>query len=115
MANYKVSVTGTEPLERVLKAKSMIRFDAIETKQLTQMLNRARQQGGTPVDTGELRISSAKDDHTMGYTKSYAGHVEYGHRTRDGGFVKGQRYLQKNVEAQAPIYRADLIKAIGDK
>lgn len=115
MANYKVSVTGTEPLERVLKAKSILTFDAIEAKQLTQMLNRARQPGGTPVDTGELRISSAKDEHTMGYTKSYSAHVEFGHRTRDGGFVKGQRYLQKNVEKQAPIYRADLIKAIGDK
>lgn len=114
MADYKVTVTGTEPLERALKAKSMISFDAIETKQLTQMLNRARQPGGTPVDTGELRISSAKDEHTMGYTKDYSAHVEYGHRTRDGGFVKGQRYLQKNVEAQAPIYRADLIKSIGD-
>lgn len=115
MADYKVSITGTEPLERVLKAKSMISFDAIETKQLTQMLNRARQPGGTPVDTRELQNSSAKDEHTMGYTKDYAAHVEYGHRTRDGGFVKGQRYLQKNVETQAPIYRTDLIKAIGDK
>ncbi len=74
MANYKVSVTGTEPLERVLKAKSMISFDAIETKQLTQMLNRARQSGGTPVDTRELQKSSAKDEHTMGYTKDYAFH-----------------------------------------
>ncbi len=39
-------------------------------------------------------------------------HVEYGHRTRDGGFVYGQHYLQRNVDTQRPIYKQDLINAL---
>lgn len=111
MTSYKVSITGTEPLEKALKAKSIIRFEAVEKKQLTQMLNRAR-HGGTPIKSHELEHSSEVHDHEMGYTKEYAGHVEFGHRTLDGGFVPGQRYLQKNVEQQGPIYREDLVKEI---
>ena len=48
----------------------------------------------------------------MGYTRVYAPHVEYGHRTIDGGFVEGQRFLQRNVEIQQPIYHRDLLDAI---
>ena len=40
------------------------------------------------------------------------GHVEYGHRTKGGGFVPGQHFLKDNVDMQAPIYKEDLIDAI---
>lgn len=77
-------------------------------KSITEILNRARSPGGTPVDTGELRISSGASATEMGYTKEYAPHVEYGHRTRGGGFVQGQYFLKQNVDLQRPVFLEDL-------
>lgn len=121
MSGIKMSIGGIPALEKELQRLNSIRFDAVEKKQLTQMLNRARQAGGTPVSTeetrpggphGELRLSSSTTEDEIGYTKEYAPHVEYGHRTIDGGFVQGQHFLKNNVDIQRPIYRQDLQKAI---
>lgn len=109
---FHISLFGTESLEHELQRKSAVGFDAVKKKQVTQMLNRARQSGGTPVDSGELRLSSSVTGEEMGYTKEYGPHVEYGHRTLDGGYVEGQRFLQKNVDIQRPIYKEDLRSAI---
>lgn len=121
MSGIKMSIDGIPALEKELQRLNSIRFDAVEKKQLAQMLNRARQAGGTPVSTektrpggphGELRLSSSTTEEEIGYTKEYAPHVEYGHRTIDGGFVEGQRFLQSNVDIQRPIYKQDLQNAI---
>lgn len=114
MANYRLTLNGDERLQRALNRLGNLELEAIQKKQLTQLLNRARAPGGTPVDTGELRKSSVVNftDMTMGYTKEYAPHVEYGHRTINGGYVQGQRFLQSNVETQQEIYRKDVLKAI---
>lgn len=98
-------------LANKLRAMNEIRFNAVVKKNVTQMLNAAR-SGGTPVDTGELRLSSGTYGDEMGYTKEYAPHVEYGHRTVDGGWVEGQRFLQANVETQRFIFYQDLLNAI---
>lgn len=111
MGVWKASTVGVEELEKELYRLNSTRFDGVQKKQLTQMLNRAR-SGFTPVDTGELRLSTAVTDDEMGYTKDYAPHVEYGHRTRNGGWVEGQHFLQQNVEIQRGIYWNDLLKAI---
>lgn len=99
-------------LTNALKALDEVRFDAVILKNTAQMLTRARAPGGTPFDTGELRESSSKSGDEVGYIAEYAPHVEYGHRTRDGGFVYGQHYLQRNVDTQRPIYKQDLINAL---
>lgn len=121
MSGIKMSIDGIPALEKELQRLNSARFDAVEKKQLTQMLNRARQAGGTPVSTektrpggphGELRLSSSATEGEMGYTREYAPHVEYGHRTINGGFVQGQHFLRDNVEAQRPIYHQDLQNAI---
>ena len=121
MANMSVSIKGMEKLEAELTRMNNIRWDVVRKKQLTQMLNRARQPGGTPVSTketrpggphGELRQSSGASDDEMGFTKDYAPHVEFGHRTKNGGWVEGQHFLQNNVDIQRQIYRQDLINAI---
>lgn len=72
---------------------------------------------GTPVDTGELResLGQSEDGLTVGYTKEYAPHVEFGHRTVNGGWVPGQRFLQNNVEIQKPILMKDLQNALKGK
>lgn len=105
-------INGIEELETALDKLSSLHLEAIRKKQVTQMLNRARQPGGTPVDTGDLRQSSMTSEYEMGYTAEYAAHVEYGHRTRNGGYVQGRHYLQANVDAQREIYKQDLINWI---
>lgn len=117
MAAFKINLAGIDELETELQRLSDVSLDAVQTKQLTQMLNRARNRGGahgTPVDTGELRASSKADlaEKEVGYTAEYAPHVEYGHRTVNGGYVEGQRFLQANVDRQREIYKTDLRRAI---
>lgn len=52
----------------------------------------------SPVDTGTLRAGWHVEDGEREHTQiiynntAYANHVEYGHRTKSGGFVKG-RYM----------------------
>ena len=98
-------------LADALRSMNEVQFNAVVKKNVTQMLNTAR-SGGTPVDTGELRKSSGTYGDEMGYTEEYAPHVEYGHRTRDGGYVPGQRFLKTNADTQAFIYYQDLKNAI---
>lgn len=115
MGKFKVTLAGVEELEAELSRLDLIRLEAIQKKQLTQILNRARNMGaakGTPVDTGELRLSSGMSKDEVGYTAEYAPHVEYGHRTINGGFVQGQRFLQANVDRQREIYKTDIRRAL---
>lgn len=113
-----IKIEGVDALAAALKRGNSIRLDGILLKNLTQMNNRARAAGGTPVDSGELRKSSGitkpggGDTGEMGYTKEYAPHVEFGHRTVSGSWVPGQHFLQRNLEEQAPIFKEDLEKEI---
>lgn len=117
-----IKITGTEALAKKLYKKSNIQFNAVCMKTLTELFNRAK-NGGTPVGQykggGQLRISAniirpggSGFGGEMGYTKEYAPHVEYGHRTVNGGYVQGQHFLRDNAEIQRPIFRQDLIDAI---
>ena len=118
--NIGINLTGLEPLQKVFTnlENFQVHLDAVRAKQVTEISNRAAAAlgtpGATPRDTGELRISAHADynDFTFGYSKEYAGHVEYGHRTRNGGLVEGQRYLETNKDIQSPIYREDAGKEI---
>lgn len=108
---------GVEPLAEALKRKSESDFKKVERKNLLEMRNRAvsssnPSSGGTPVDTSELRLSatvSAEGD-TFGYSKDYAPHVEFGHRTVGGGYVPGQYYLRTNANIQKSIFKGDLVE-----
>ena len=108
----KVEFTGIPELEKALRELDEIQFDAVVMKQTADLLRRARQPGGTPVDTGELRQSSRATRNEMGYTVEYAPHVEYGHRTINGEYVYGQHFLEQNVDTQRPIYKNDLLEAL---
>ena len=122
MKSFEITLNDAELSRLAEKLQNMneIRFNAVVKKNVTQMLNTAR-NGGTPVSTeetrpggphGELQKSSSTYGDEMGYTVEYAPHVEYGHRTVNGGWVPGQRFLQANVETQRPIYYLDLLNAI---
>lgn len=110
----KVEFTGIPELEKALRELDEIQFDAVVMKQTADLLRRAWQPGGTPVDTGELRQSSRATRNEMGYTVEYAPHVEYGHRTINGGYVYGQHFLEQNVDTQRPIYKNDLLEALNE-
>ena len=113
-----ISFEGIEQLQIALIRKAAKEFHHIGGDTLTEMFNRAKGPPYTPVDTRELLMSRAINKPSMssnfsgefGYAKDYAPFVEYGHRTRDGGYVAGQYYLRSNVEAQRPIYKARLIE-----
>lgn len=106
-----IQLEGVEELEDELIRLSSIRWEAVIKDNMRQIYNRAV-GGGTPVDTGELRGSAGLNGDLVYYGASYAAHVEYGHRTRNGGYVAGQRYLKKNVDTQRPIYYNDLRKQL---
>lgn len=121
MSGIKMSIDGIPALEKELQRLNSVRFDAVAELQANEMVDRATASknpavGGTPYVTGELmqavNMYGKGADSEVGYTKEYAPHVEYGHRTIGGGFVQGQHFLQKNVDIQRPIYRQDLQKAI---
>lgn len=98
-------------------------FPQIALRQVTEMHNRGKSDGGTPVSTeatrpggphGELMQSlTVVSNDELAYIKDYAAHVEYGHRTRGGGYVAGQRYFERNVETQRPIFYRQLREIIG--
>lgn len=106
------SLEGAEQLSREFSRLSALDFDAVAKKSLVQIYNRGKNDGGTPVDTGELRLSLTYDSENVGYTKDYAPHVEYGHRTVWGGYVEGQYFLRRNVKEQQEIFYADLRKLL---
>ena len=90
--DIKITVEGCEKLAAALKKVSEVRFHGAAKIAAQNIYNRAV-NGGTPVDTGELRQSAGvdvqgEDKAIMGYNKHYAPHVEFGHRTRGGGYVQ---------------------------
>lgn len=125
----KITWAGDKELENMLRRKSETDFKKVVGKNLLEMKDRAK-NGGTPVGQykggGELRQSASVDlkSETMGYTKDYAPHVEYGHRQQVGRYVhaigkrlvqpyvKGQYFLKKNFNTQKPIYLRDLERKI---
>lgn len=113
-----VQMEGVDELAAALRRGNKVKLDAILTKNLTEMHNRAK-NGGTPVDTGELRKSAGvtlpnaeNSTGEVGYAKEYAPHVEFGHRTKNGGYVPGQYYLKDNLETQMTIFKSDLEDAV---
>ena len=108
------TVDGVEDLCSALQQVSSVRFDAVRADAAKNIYNRANQgPPWTPVDTGELRqslrIETGAGKAIVGYTKDYAPHVEYGHRTRSGGYVAGQHFLQRNVNEEGKAFKNKLL------
>ena len=99
-------------LQMKLLEKSLLDFTAVSNKNIRDIFTRSQQTRGTPVGYylggGGLRKSARYEKDSMGYLMDYAPHVEYGHRTVNGGYVPGQYYLKRNVDTQRPIYKQDL-------
>lgn len=106
-----ITIRTGDVLKGLRKAES-INIDPVLSRTTIAILNRARAPGGTPVKTGQLRISSGVTGHTMGYAKEYAPYVEYGHRHENGRYQKPQYYLRRNVMTQKPIFQRDVLRFI---
>lgn len=123
--DVKITLDGCEELASALKKMSEMRFHTAAKEAATNIYNRAV-NGGTPVSTeatrpggphGELRQSAGldvegEDRAVMGYSKDYAPHVEFGHRTRGGGYVPGQHFLQRNVEQEGEAFKRRLTEEL---
>lgn len=111
------SIRGDKELISALNNLSKVDYDAVVKLNMTEIYNRGKRPGGTPVRTGELRQSlgltqSTDGAYDVGYTKEYAPYVEYGHRTAGGGYVQGRGFLKANVDTQKPRLKADILKRL---
>ncbi|MCD8218920.1 MAG: hypothetical protein LUC50_00765 [Ruminococcus sp.] len=61
---------------------------------------------------GEYPKSKDSPEGTVYYTMHYAPHVEYGHKTTSGGFVKGQYYLKKAVQETQSEFKQQILNAV---
>ena len=95
-------------LEQDLMKHSRKDFDEVASRNARGLFTYMVRSGNTPVDKHELRPSASYSKLDMGFRAEHGPHVEYGHRTRDGGYVPGQYYLQKGVNHQRPLYKDDL-------
>lgn len=122
----RLHLIDRDGLEREFGRLSEVDLEGVLRDNMTEIYNRGKRTYtkadfgpgvGTPVDTGELRqsLGQSEDGLTVGYTKEYAPHVEWGHRTINGGWVPGQHFLRNNVDIQKPILRKDLENALKGK
>ena len=72
--SINIEFSGFQELEAELNRLNSVKFNQVVAKQTKELFNRARASGGTPVDTGNLRMSSRADpsDGVMGYSAEYA-------------------------------------------
>lgn len=71
-----------------------------------------RVKENTPTDTGRLKNGWHRTVASGGQCQiynnvDYAAHVEYGHRTRNGGFVKGRKMLHRGMLQSGKAFEAD--------
>ena len=71
-----------------------------------------RVKGNTPTITGRLKNGWHRTDAADGKCQiydnvDYAAHVEYGHRTRNGGFVKGRKMLHRGLTETSKAFEED--------
>lgn len=101
-SNFRI--TGVEALQDVLKnsAKAQDEIREIIRDTTSDILADSQKNLAPHYKTGRLSLSGSMsvraDLGEVGYNTHYAPHLEYGHRTRSGGFVKGVKYLEKAVE-----------------
>lgn len=97
-------LVGAEVLSKVLKecVNSSSDFIQIVTDTTADIMSDSQKNLNPHYKTGGLSKSGSFNikglNGEVGYSVKYAPHVEYGHRTRGGGFVPGVKYLHNAVE-----------------
>lgn len=106
----KITITGVEEVKSRLTRLADVPWSDIQEDEAREM--KAKSDTVTPVDTGALRDSAVFDHGEFGYTAYYAPFVNYGHRTRDGGFVPGRHFLEEVVNSQEGRYKEEVLKKL---
>lgn len=119
----KLEIYDIEKLAKKLESKSKPDFIKVCRKN-TVLLKKAASKntpvgkstkehvGGSLKQSIRVEYPTENSDGVVGYIIEYAPHVEFGHRTVNGGFVKGQHFLGAAVEEVRPIFYADLKEAL---
>lgn len=76
--------------------KQVIKDTVIDVEADSLRNIKPHRDSGATQDSVDRRISGLVGE--VGYKVEYAPHNEYGHRTQNGGFVSGIRYLHDAVE-----------------
>lgn len=77
--------------------KQVIKDTVIDVEADSLRNIKPHRDSGATQDSVDRRISGLEGE--VGYKVEYAPHNEYGHRTKNGGFVSGIKYLHDAVEA----------------
>lgn len=122
MASGRIRLDGADELQSALRnGANLSVYDCIK-KTTVDLLTSAKQH--TPVDKGKLKQhcyselpqrSASNPEGSVYYTMEYAPHVEYGHRTVNGGYVAGQYYLKAAVDEITPQFQEEIKKAVKGK
>ncbi|MDD2370837.1 MAG: hypothetical protein PHQ32_02410 [Firmicutes bacterium] len=112
---------GAEKLQKVLEnsVDSSGEFLKIVTDTTADILSDSQKNLNPHYKTGGLSKSGSFNikglNGEIGYSVKYAPHVEFGHRTRGGGFVPGVKFLYNAAEDNREAHQkavSDLVKKL---
>ena len=137
-ADTGIKLNGADKLAQALYRKSQTDFTAVCRKGVNALFNRAAANtpvakstrwhtGGSLLQSLRAELPSGNHPGMVGYTSTYAPHVEYGHRQQPGryvpqigkrlkaNYVQGQHSLQRSVEEVRPLFISDCKEALKKK
>lgn len=125
MARSGLTLNGVNELSAALRnGANLAVYDCVKEATVNLLTAAKVHTPVAPVNGGKLKQhcyselpqrSSANPEGTVYYTMNYAPHVEYGHRTVNGGYVNGQYYLKAAVDEVTPEFQEKLKKALKNK
>lgn len=104
----RIIITGIEKVKSWFTRIADVEWDDIQSDEADDL--KQKSDAIVPVDTGALRDSAHFEDGVFGYSVEYAAHVNYGHRTSNGGFVPGRHFLEEIVEGEDEEYKQKVLK-----
>lgn len=108
-----MELTGTEELTAFFKKKQDITPEVEKTVKDCAVLLRNEIVRNSHVDTGAMRLSTDVNQvngstFEVGQKEEYAPHENFGHRTKNGGYVEGHHQVTNAVEKVKPIFNSKM-------
>lgn len=113
MSGFRIRLSDTGLREKLARLSAVDAQDALIAT--ARAITKSAQKY-TPRKSGELveslfqRVDGERA--TVGYTKEYAPHVEYGHRTRGDGYVSGQHFFRRAVNDGRRVFKTIVRQAV---
>ena len=106
MGGFRIRLSDTGLKQKLARLSALDAQDAVTATANTVAKGA---QKYTPRRSGELVVSLfqrvTRERATVGYTAEYAPHVEYGHRTRGGGYVPGQHFFRRAADDGRKVFK----------